>query len=78
MPQFFFEITNGITLEDPTGLWCDDEADAKVKGIVIAKRVAKVEAEIGGPPRHISVRDDRGREVHSIVVRERPQPLKSN
>ncbi len=78
MPHFFFEITNGITLEDPTGLWCRDAADAKTKGIVIAKRVAMVEAEIGGPPRHISVRDDRGREVHSIVVRERPPSLKPN
>lgn len=78
MPQFFFEISNGVTLEDPTGLWCDDEADARLKGIVIARRVATVEAEIGGPPRHISVRDDHGREVHSIVVRERPRPLKSN
>jgi hypothetical protein len=26
MPHFFFEITNGITLENPTDLWCDDEA----------------------------------------------------
>lgn len=77
MPHFFFEITNGITLEDPTGLWCRDAADAKEKGIVIAKRVAMVEAEIGGPARHISVRDDHGREVHSIVVRERPHSLKS-
>ncbi|MES2600207.1 MAG: hypothetical protein V4602_05285 [Pseudomonadota bacterium] len=76
MPQFFFEITNGITLEDPTGLWCRDEADARVKGVVIAERVAMVEAEIGGPRRHISVRDDHGREVHSIVVRDRPQPLR--
>jgi hypothetical protein len=45
---------------------------------VIAERVAMVEVEIGGPPRHISVRDNHGREVHSIVVRERPHPMKPN
>ena len=77
MPYFYFELTNGITLKDPDGLWCRDSRDAKNKGINIAQRVATVEAEIGGPPRHIIVRDSRGREIHSIVVRERPHPLKS-
>ncbi len=47
MPQFFFEISHGVTLEDSTGLWCDDEADARRKGSVIARWGAIVEAEIG-------------------------------
>jgi hypothetical protein len=77
MRQFFFELTNGITLIDPTGLWCRDVADARDKAVVIAARVAAVEEDLleGAPPRHICVRDDRGREVDTVVVRASPTPL---
>jgi hypothetical protein len=63
----FFELLSGITLKDPTELWCRDAADAKGKAIIIAKHVVTVELDMFAPARHISVRDGKGREVHSVV-----------
>jgi len=73
MPHFFFELTNGITVVDPTGRQCRDQAEARTFAIVIAKRVATVEEELpNAPPRHISIRDYRGQEVDRITVRGPP------
>ena len=76
MPKFFFEVKNGMTIQDPTGSWCVDEADARAKAIVIAQEVEKVEEGVPAPARHISVRDDKGREVSTVVVREGARPIR--
>jgi hypothetical protein len=76
MPRFFFDVADGIILKDLKGLWCRDAADARGKAIVIAKHVAKVEEDVSAPPRHISVLDSKGREVHTVVVRDRPRPIR--
>jgi hypothetical protein len=76
MPHFFFELTNGITLIDPTGRECRDKAQARSFAITIAKRVATVEEELpNAPPRHISIRDHQGREVDRVTVRDQPTVL---
>jgi hypothetical protein len=73
MPHFFFELTDGITLVDPTGRECRDAVAARGVAVVIAKRVATVEDGLpNAPPRHISIRDSRGREVDRVTVRGRP------
>lgn len=73
MPHFFFELTNGITLVDPTGRECRDQAEARDFAIIIAKRVASVEEELpNAPPRHISIRDFQHREVDRVTVRGQP------
>ena len=76
MPKFFFELKNGITIQDPTGLWCENEADARAKAIVIAQEVERVEEGVPAPARHISIRDDKGREVSTVVVREGARPVR--
>ncbi|CAN5385792.1 hypothetical protein BH10PSE11_BH10PSE11_30880 [soil metagenome] len=76
MPRFFFDVADGITVKDSKGLWCRDAADAKDKAIIIAKHVAKVEEDITAPPRHISVLDSKGREVGTVIVRDRPIPIR--
>ena len=76
MRKFFFEVKNGITIADPTGSWCLNEADARAKAIIIAEEVEKVEEGVPAPARHISVRDDKGREVTTVVVRDGARPVK--
>lgn len=76
MPKFFFEIKNGITVKDPTGSWCRDKAEARAKAIVIAEKVEQVEEGVPAPARHISVRDDAGREVDTVVIRDGARPIK--
>ncbi len=76
MPKFFFEVENGITVRDPTGLWCLNEADARAKAIIIAYEVGKVEEGLPALARHISVRNDKGREVTTVNVRDGARPIK--
>ena len=76
MPKFFFELKNGIAIQDPTGLWCENEADARAKAIVIAQEVEKVEEGVPAPARHISIRDDKGLEVSTVVVCGGARPVR--
>ena len=76
MPKFFFEVKNGMIIQDLTGSWCVDEADARAKAIVFAQEVEKVEEGVPAPARHISVRDDKGREVSTVVVRDGARPIR--
>jgi len=76
MPKFFFEVKNGITIRDPTGSWCRNEADARAKAIIIAHEVEKVEEGLPAPARHITIRNDKGREVTTVVVRDGARPIK--
>ena len=77
MPKFFFEVKNGIIIQDPTGSWCANEADARAKAIVIAHEVEKVEEGVAAPARHISVRNDKGHEIATVVVRGGARPIRS-
>jgi len=77
MPKFFFEVKNGITIRDRIGSWCRTEADARAKAIIIAEKVEQVEEGVSAPARHISVRDDKGREVATVIVRDGARPVKS-
>ena len=51
MPKFFFGVKNGITIQDPTGSWCWNEAEARSKAIVTAEAVEKVEERVPAPAR---------------------------
>jgi hypothetical protein len=76
LPRFFFAVKDGITIKDPTGSWCRDEAEARDKAIVIAARVGQVEEGLPAPARHISIRDEAGREVDTVSVRDGARPIK--
>lgn len=76
MPKFFFGVKNGITIQDPTGSWCWNEAEARSKAIVTAEAVEKVEERVPAPARYISVRRDKGREVLTVGIRNGARPIK--
>jgi len=69
MPRYHFEIVDGHTLPDPTGVDCaDDEAAAK-QAKAVADQIAE---DLPGnkAKRHVNVTDDNGRKVVSVIVGE--------
>jgi hypothetical protein len=40
MPEYRFEIADGVRLADPVGLDCDSEQDALAKADMIARQIA--------------------------------------
>jgi hypothetical protein len=72
MPTFHFEIIDGYKIEDPVGLDCKSEAQARTVAENIARQIA---IDVGTvPARNIVVVDDDGAEVYKTAVK--PEPSK--
>jgi hypothetical protein len=71
MPHYFFDIKDGHRLIDPSGLDCEDDADAIDRARVIAIGVSLDKPEIN-PERHIAIRNDAGRQVSKVPVYSKP------
>jgi hypothetical protein len=71
VPHHYFNLRDGVTLVDPAGLDCRDDADAIVRAKVIADGIA-VEAPSDAQPRHIAVLNADGQEIFKAPVRRRP------
>jgi len=67
MPRFHFEIINGFKIEDPVGMDCKSEAQARQVAADIARQIA-IDVKDSGA-RHVSVKTDEGNEVHKEPVR---------
>jgi hypothetical protein len=67
MPHYYFNLTDGVTRRDRSGLDCADDTSAIIKAISIAKEVAAGGHAISHPDLHISVVLD-GREVKRVPV----------
>ena len=39
MPVYHFNVVDGVTLEDPVGLDCESDTDAKIKADFIAQQM---------------------------------------
>ena len=66
MPKFHFEIVDGYKIEDPVGLECKNEEQAKSVARDIARQIA---IDLTGARfRTIVVVDDDGREILKIPV----------
>jgi hypothetical protein len=67
MPIFHFDIDDGIRLEDPVGLDCKSENDARKTADLIARQIA-IDVADGDPNRSVVVVDDSGAEIYKTRV----------
>ena len=68
MPRFHFEIVNGIRIEDPVGLFCKSEDQAKQVARDIARQIA-IDVQNSGV-RKVVVTTDEGLSIYETPVQE--------
>ena len=67
MPRFYFEIVGGFTIEDPVGLDCKNEEQAKQVAEDIARQIV---IDVGeNPARKIVVLDESGSPVYGGSIK---------
>jgi Domain of unknown function (DUF6894) len=69
MPIFHFEIADGVRLEDPIGLNCKSESDAKKTADLIARQIA-LDLDADGVDRAVVVIDEAGSEIYKAEVKD--------
>ena len=68
MPIFHFDIADGVRLEDPVGLDCATEHDAKRTADLIARQIAS-DLPADKEPRSVVVVDEASSEIYTAPVR---------
>jgi len=68
MPIFHFDIADGVRLEDPVGLDCATEHDARRTADLIARQIA-IDLIGDNEPRSVVVVDEAGSEIYKAPVR---------
>jgi hypothetical protein len=68
MPIFHFDIDDGVRLEDPVGLDCKSENDARKTADLIARQIA-IDIADGDTNRAVVVVDEAGVEIYQTRVR---------
>lgn len=68
MPVFHFDIADGVRLEDPVGLDCKSEHEAKQTAELIARQIA-IDLEPDGEERAVVVVDEAGSEIYKVAVK---------
>jgi hypothetical protein len=68
MPIFHFDIADGVRLEDPVGLDCKNEIDAKRTADLIARQIA-VDIPADREDRAVVVVDETGSEIYTTPVK---------
>ena len=71
MPRYFFDVTDGHRLFDPTGFVCEDDTDAIIRAAVLAIGVSLDKPE-DDPERRIAIINDAGREIGNVPVYSKP------
>jgi hypothetical protein len=67
MKTYHFDIADGVRLEDPVGLDCASDGEAKVTADAIARQIA---TDLGArEQRAVIVVDDDGAEVYRVPVK---------
>jgi hypothetical protein len=66
MPKYHFEIIDGFRLEDPVGIECPNEAEAKTVAHDIARQIAHDLTSRN--QRNVVVVDDDGAEVYQTPI----------
>ena len=67
MPKYHFEIVDGFRLEDPVGVDCQNDAQAKTVAQDIARQIAIDIASDSA--RNVVVVDDDGAEVYKTPIK---------
>jgi hypothetical protein len=79
MPHYYFNLTDGVTRRDRSGLDCIDDAAAIVKAATIADEVSAADGDNSRTDLHISIMHEDGHEVSRVPVRtEQPAPAAVN
>jgi hypothetical protein len=68
MPIFHFDIADGVRLEDPVGLDCRNESDARRTAELFARQIA-VDLDDGNEARSVVVVDEAGSEIFQTPVK---------
>jgi phenylpyruvate tautomerase PptA (4-oxalocrotonate tautomerase family) len=68
MPIFHFDIADGVRLEDPVGLDCRSENDAKQTADLIARQIA-IDVADGSEDRTVVVIDEAGSEIYTVPIK---------
>jgi hypothetical protein len=68
MPIFHFDIADNVRLEDPVGLDCRNESDARRTAELIARQIA-VDLDDGNEARSVVVVDESGSEIFKTPVK---------
>jgi hypothetical protein len=68
MPIFHFDIADGVRLEDPIGLDCRNENDARKTADLIARQIA-LDLDADGEERAVIVIDEAGSEIYKAPVK---------
>ncbi|MDO9061404.1 MAG: hypothetical protein Q7U92_20615 [Bradyrhizobium sp.] len=68
MPIFHFDIADGVRLEDPVGLDCANESDARKTADLIARQIA-IDLADGDRDRSVVVIDEEGSEIYTTPVK---------
>jgi hypothetical protein len=68
MPHYYFNLTDGVTRRDHSGLDCIDDEAAIVKAATIADEVTAAEGDNSHPDLHISIMREDGHEVSRVPV----------
>jgi hypothetical protein len=69
MPIFHFDIADGFRLEDPVGLDCRSEDDARKTAELIARQIA-IDLEGDREGRTVVVIDETGSEICTVPIKE--------
>jgi hypothetical protein len=67
MPIFHFDIADGFRLEDPVGLDCKNEHDARKTADLMARQIA-IDLDDGHQGRCVVVIDEAGSEIYKKEV----------
>ncbi|GAC1617701.1 MAG: hypothetical protein NVS4B4_02570 [Bradyrhizobium sp.] len=68
MPIYHFDIADGVRLEDPIGLDCKSEGEAKAAADLIARQIA-IDLDADGEERAVVVVDEAGSEIYKVAVK---------
>ena len=68
MPIFHFDIDNGLRVEDPIGLDCRSEDDAKKTADLFARQIA-IDLDADGEDRSLVVIDEAGSEIYTAPIK---------
>jgi hypothetical protein len=69
MPIFHFDIADGVRLEDPVGLDCRNETEARKTADLIARQIA-IDLDDGRADRCVVVIDEAGAEIYKAEVKD--------
>jgi hypothetical protein len=68
MPIFHFDIADRVRLEDPVGLDCESEHDARRTADLIARQIA-IDLGSDNESRSVVVIDEAGSEIYTTLVK---------